>query len=158
MKSIDIIQLVLPWLRYQRPRYYYLCTECKYPYKHRADILASNGKYILEYEVKTSAQDLRLDSSKKKHLVYNKKGYRGQRPNYFFYVVTIDLLELAEKIVPKYYGIIVVDTHILNGPILVARKARRLHASKIDEYTKLRMVRRMSSQLVTLYTEKVGSK
>lgn len=150
MNSRDIIQLVLPWLRFERPRYYYLCTECKYPYKHRADILASNGIYLWEYEVKVSAQDLRLDSNKKKHLVYNKEGYRGQRPNYFYYVVSGNLLELAQKIVPKHYGIIIVGKEFLFGPIIVARKAKKLHTRKLDEKTRLRLVRRMSSQLVNL--------
>jgi hypothetical protein len=50
---------------------HYVATEVSMPGNSLADVLASDGTNLIEYEVKVSMSDLRGDKEKPKHLIYD---------------------------------------------------------------------------------------
>lgn len=50
---------------------HYVATEVGVSAGCAADVLASDGKNLIEYEIKTSIQDLVKDSEKPKHIIYD---------------------------------------------------------------------------------------
>ncbi len=72
------------------------------------DVLSKDNdedKYY-EAEIKRSKRDLLGDIKKQKHFNYTKPRYKNSTPNYFYYVVTQELLDVAiefvKQINPKY--------------------------------------------------------
>lgn len=61
---------LLSYCRFAR-QYHYVATEVPVPGCCSADVLASNGNDLIEYEVKVSMSDLSKDSEKPKHAIYN---------------------------------------------------------------------------------------
>lgn len=70
MKSTTAKAALLSYCRFakQMP---YVATEVSMPGDSLADVAASDGKNLIEYEVKVSMSDLKSDSKKYKHIIYN---------------------------------------------------------------------------------------
>lgn len=61
---------LLAYCRFAR-QYHYVCTEAPMPASSMADVVASDGTKLIEYEIKISMSDLRGDKKKQKHYIYN---------------------------------------------------------------------------------------
>jgi hypothetical protein len=61
---------LLSYCRFAR-QMHYVATEVSVPGNALADVLASNGSNLIEYEVKISMSDLRGDKKKFKHFIYS---------------------------------------------------------------------------------------
>jgi hypothetical protein len=99
-----------------------------YLYNWEADLISvSKAGLVNEYEVKISVEDYERDQSKanKHYLLSNRV---GDVPNYFWYVVPEGLIK--PRVVPKYAGLIYVDT---DGSAEVQRGAPRLHSRHITD-------------------------
>lgn len=70
MNSTEAKIALLSYCRFAR-QMHYVATEVSVPGDALADVLASDSKNLVEYEVKISMADLRNDSKKYKHLVYD---------------------------------------------------------------------------------------
>lgn len=126
MNSEILKTKVLHYYRFRR-RFFYIATECG-PYN--SDILVSNGRRIVEIEVKTSERDLLHDFKKKKHLVYRRSKYC---PNYFLFAVPSNLVSIASKF--ETYGVISVDDKPLS--IYKTRKGKKINYCSIVKIPKL---------------------
>lgn len=131
-----------------------------------ADVIADNGREIIEVEVKVDRYDLMRNELKKKnkHLSY-KVGAPWARchPNKFLFGVTEDLVEdakqLIEKLNPKY-GIIAfntqsfekaIDDGFLPAPIRhirIAKSAKALHTNYRNQQRLI--AKRASCKLISL--------
>ena len=108
------------------------------------DVLSvTKSDYICEYEIKISKSDFKADFKKTKHNLINEKVFTetmstvkaGNRyfelpnpyyaPNYFYFVVTENLVSLDE--IPKYAGLMYI---IENGTFSIIKKAPLLHKTK----------------------------
>lgn len=69
MNSTTAKIALLSYCRFAR-QMHYVCTEFKMPGRSLADVIASNGKNLIEYEIKISMSDLKNDKNKPKHLFY----------------------------------------------------------------------------------------
>lgn len=112
---------LLSYCRFAR-QMHYVATEASVPGNALADVLASDGKSLIEYEVKVSMADLKGDSKKYKHMIYNSESIvwngnvgtklgvnheivqsvDGWRPGYYFIYVgkarySYDSFETIEK-------------------------------------------------------------
>lgn len=139
------------YLRFKR-RFFFTSTEVG-PYK--SDVLCSNGKQCIEFEIKVSKSDLKNDLKKKKHLYYlNSKTASKYIPNCFYFVVTSKLIKTAKSITKNTpYGIILVSDSDPkkdnNYSCLIYKKAKTLN----NNYNKLlerSIIMRMSSELINL--------
>lgn len=100
------------YLRFKQ-RYIDVATECG---RFNADILAHNGKEIIEVEVKTSIADLRNDMKKKKHYYYQKQ--HKATPNKFYFAIPRKLRDAAIELTENTpYGIIAVKKIIIDKPV-----------------------------------------
>lgn len=70
MNSVDIKIALLSYCRFQK-QMGYLATEVLVSEGCLADVLASDGDVLVEYEIKTSLRDLIIDSRKPKHIIYD---------------------------------------------------------------------------------------
>lgn len=77
----------------------------------RADVMAFNGKLIIEIEIKCRQNDLVGDIKKKKHLWIKQAGrHKGRLPNKLYYCVPTYLLAYTKKYLQGTgYGIILYD-------------------------------------------------
>jgi len=108
------------------------------------DVLSvTKSDYICEYEIKISKSDFKADFKKEKHTLITEKVFNetvtlkkvGKKtfeiknpyyaPNYFYFVVTENLVTLDE--VPEYAGLIYVKE---NGSFETIKKAPLLHKTK----------------------------
>lgn len=69
MTSLEAKVALLSYCRFAR-QYHYVATEVSIA-EGLADVLASDGKNLVEYEIKVSIQDLLRDKEKPKHLIYD---------------------------------------------------------------------------------------
>lgn len=143
----------LAWLRYGK-RLPLLCTEVG---AFNADILALNGDYSLEVEIKRSKADLLRDFTKPKHFLYNSGSTSAFVPNYFYYLVPQSLADKAKEIIkekaPKA-GLAVVSEDVakkLGERIRVAIRPTKIHDSKPTMRLIQTALMRMSSELVGLH-------
>lgn len=70
MNSTEIKVALLSYCRFAR-QYHYVATEVSMPGDSLADVVASDGKNLVEYEIKISMSDLRADFGKFKHFIYD---------------------------------------------------------------------------------------
>ena len=159
--------VVASYYRYQLG-YKYVCTEYNMDQLKKIimDICISDGKKVIEVEVKTSYYDLVADKEKKiwinrakgkyqeKHKLYsgeqtNKKIYA---PNYFYFAITEDMLNDKKSI--KFiednfsqYGIMYVqdwrEPHIIKKPTM-------LNKNKVGENILNSILMRISSENIGL--------
>jgi len=117
VNSSEIKTKLLHYWRFTRNGYDYLATEVG---KFNSDVLVSNGKEIIECEVKCSRADLRNDFKKTarsgtlKHSVYKKPStyYSQWLPNRFYFAVGKELGEYAlEMVSGTPYGVIEVSSN-----------------------------------------------
>jgi hypothetical protein len=84
---------LLSWVRF-RKRWPYAATEVDVPGGARADVLASDGVNLVEFEVKTNLEDVKRDKTKgEKHMIYRNVSPVVQRDEYS--LVKGDLVALA---------------------------------------------------------------
>lgn len=171
--KVTAIDLKLAVLEYYRFRRQYICVdEC-----HGADVIADNGKEIIEIEVKITKSDLINGERKKlyKHKRYKQgRGKWGCFPNKFLFCVPEKLVDdalcLAHEINEKY-GVIAFDAdrfvkRIEDGflsehgaHLRIVKSARRLHEN-YSQGTQREIARRASASLITvkqsLYKVRIG--
>ena len=117
------------------------------------DILSiSKSDYIYEYEVKISRSDFKADFKKEKHSLILEKHFINESssqtfnyytPNYFYFVVTENLVTLDE--IPEYAGLIYVRE---NGKIETIKKAPILHKTKASPELIRGLAHQLSCKLV----------
>lgn len=132
----------------------YIATEV--PPFH-ADVLVSDGKIIIECEVKLTSHDLKNDFKKRKHRVYNDpyaKWHYFYRPNKMFYAVPYSMIEYAKEHLPDKYGIIGVNDKPLHRDISktycsVIRQAKPITLDFSDKLLH-KLILRSSSELLRI--------
>lgn len=145
--------IVASYYRYIRG-YAYTCTEFK-----NMDVCASDGKVLIEVECKISKADLKneLKSSTKikKHKYYSEGKIKTKPiPNKYYIAITEDMSKDKEcfdiiNSINSDYGIIIVKGF---RPIdfIIKKHAKKLHANNISEKNKLYIVKRCSSESISL--------
>jgi len=140
----------LAYLRYNR-NYIFMASEVL-----DSDILVYNKKRYYEFEIKTSKGDLKNDFKKYKHIGYTRISKRFI-PNYFSFVVPIDLAEYALDLVKERnnnYGILqwkcsTIGKYKLHPNIVVIKRPKLLvEKSPEYKYIRKRIVKRMISQII----------
>lgn len=145
---------LLAYCRYKK-QMPYIATEVGTLAGCLADVLASDGKSLVEFEVKVSLQDLLRDSKKPKHKYYNEAQGYSQRgsPNMLYYAIPEWLWEKhQERIlasVNEKYGIITF-VNIEFGNMQVVKRATKLHDHHVTQRALMVLVKRMASELVGL--------
>ena len=94
--------------------------------------------YVYEFEIKISKADFKNDfkNKKKKHsLLEDKNNENKDRPNYFYYVVPMDLID--ENDVPEYAGLIylnftTIGNNVPYNQFIEIKPAPLLHKNKFD--------------------------
>lgn len=161
MNSNQLKAEAMAWLRYvcKKP---YVCTEVG---RWSADVMAVDEKTSVEIEVKISKADLRIEGTSKrtKHLQYKEPDnwYKATIPNRFYFLVPADLkeyaMERAAELNPAY-GVLVDTGYGRTGRRLdIIKKAEFLHRRPPPKSMLLAMAKRMSSELATLYVERVNT-
>lgn len=106
MNSTEIKTKVLHYYRFKR-RFHYIATEAG---AFNSDILVSDGREVIEIEVKTSWQDVLNDFKKAKHKIYSNPTHKyhfEHTPNKFFFAVPSKLVSPLKDLIKKSsYGII----------------------------------------------------
>lgn len=128
----------------------YISTECC-----ERDVLVSNGKDLIEIEVKVSWADYKRDFEKERYKRAKEKGllipempYKGT-PNYKYYAAPRELaLKIKEDIEQNHphFGVISVST----GFCEFIKRGKRVHDDPISEKNKDLIVARMASELITM--------
>lgn len=143
MKAPEIKLKLLHYFRFKR-RYLFIATEVGVL---NSDVLVSNEKTIIEFEVKTSKQDFNNEFKKRKHTLMQKKEYA----NYFYFAIPEKLKEyVLEKCAETKYGVVVISEEKLTRDgcfVEIVKKADKLHASFNDKLFKS-IVQRMGSELI----------
>ena len=104
-----------------------------FAYEWESDFIAvTRAAFVIEYEIKISLSDFRLDFKKyDKHSILktgmDKEGKAFLRPNFFWYAAPENVIPIQE--IPKYAGFITVRGREIN----VVRKAPSLHRDKITQ-------------------------
>ena len=109
-------------------------------------ISISKSNYIYEYEVKISRSDFKADFKKPKHALITEKKFIKETknetfyltPNYFYYVVTENLIK--EEEIPEYAGLMYVTE---KGDFNIIKKAPLIHKTKASN----EFIRALSHQL-----------
>jgi hypothetical protein len=153
MKAAILKTEALCWLRYVK-KMDYVCTEGG-PWS--SDVIGVCEGYSLEVEIKVSRADLLAEfrNKKAKHAYYE----TGARfaPNYFYFLVPPELLEVAMEIIPEKApraGILSVGNPLLpdGRRIVVWRRAQNLRGKlKPTESFKRQLMLRMGSELCGLH-------
>ena len=120
------------WLDRRGQRY--IVPNCSI-YGWEPDLISITKKgFVSEYEIKVTRADFRNDFKRKlnKHHLLKKRfgGKYSTIPNYFYYVVPLNLITEAE--VPEYAGLIYLENNCVNQWII--KKAPRLHSHPIKQY------------------------
>lgn len=147
MNSKKIKTQVLMFFRFKR-KYRYIATEVGY---YNADVMVSNGKQIIEIEVKTSFNDLKNDFKKKKHLFYmNPESKSKLKPNKFYFAIPKKLEEKTIKLLKDSpYGIIIVEpikSKRKNGCTIITKAS--LLTKEYSNNLEHRIIMRMGSELI----------
>ena len=152
MDSSSIKAGLLAYFRFKR-QYRYVATECGY---YSADVLASNGRKLIEVEVKVSKSDLKRDINKPKHKVYADPNDRKiWIPHEFYVAVPQHLTEFAIEEVSKWnpkYGVISFkEDGLLEERFTVTKRGGMLHKQIIKDGVKAGFIARMSSELASIW-------
>lgn len=152
---------VLAWLRFGK-QFPYIATECG---AYSADVLGTDGKIVIEVEVKVSRADLRNDfRSKDKHRKYKlpSDGYYNEWiPHQFYFAVPEHLgdyaIELTEKDYPDYGVIVCRDEGFsLADCAVTKRRAKKLHENPVLPRIQRAIALRMGSELCSIYLDRCG--
>lgn len=144
----------MAYMRYRR-RWPYIATEVG---NYGADLVASDGKQLVEVEVKISMADLVADFKKTKHSRYGDSAGVDDRwePNKFYFAVPSYLKDHALRRledVPRY-GLLTIGDGPVDNCTVVEKRAAVLHSRAASPCTLSAMVMRASSDLVTLYIKR----
>lgn len=149
MTTNEVTNHILSYLRYDR-QFIYVATEVL-----ECDIWASNGKDLVEVEVKVSWDDYKVEWQKNKHKhcrngVSESKFRQGLAPHRKYFAAPI---ALAQKISldltahHQFYGVLAVSD---KGQVTVIRRPKRLHDLTIRPRVLELIVGRISSELITM--------
>lgn len=110
-------------------------TENLNVFEWESDVLKfTKSGYVYEFEIKISRADFKNDfkNKKKKHtLLEDKNSENSKRPNYFYYVVPKDMIDVED--VPDYAGLLYVFPHSFGTfSFIEVKKAPSLHKNKFD--------------------------
>ena len=167
MNSHIIKTVILCWFRFGK-RWQYLATEVG-GHRFLADVVASDGKELVEVEVKISKSDFKNDFLKKdKHTIYQKEIESthetiGWVPHKMYYAVPESMVEWALEYLkdkPLKYGLISISEypHLWHGKsgASIVLKAKKLHNKKLHENIVHQICMRMASELCNLYIHGAG--
>ena len=158
MNSTEMKTKLLHYWRFNR-KYYYIATEVG---NFNADVLCSNGKEIVECEVKTSYADFLNDFKRKvnKHEIYSNVTRWGasECPTKFYFAVANDLTEKVKKYLEDSpYGVIEISSIELtsfktsNRKVIryckIIKQAKKLHGF-FDERLHNKIIMRSGSELI----------
>ena len=149
---------MLCWLRFGK-RFKYVSTECG---EFNADVLGSDGKQLIEIEVKVSKADFLADfRNKAKHNVYanpQTTSWPEWIPHKFYIIVPPNLADFAKDFLamnyPRY-GLIVMSEQFERGMYYkpeshVLVKAAALHREPVPPKVLNGLLMRMSSEICGL--------
>jgi hypothetical protein len=108
--------------------------------------------YAYEYEIKTSKRDFKADFRKRyKHNILKEAESQKEYisiPNYFYYVVPENLIELSE--IPEYAGLIYVkySDNYMGYYVDIKKNAPKLHDRKASEKLYKSILRNLSCKQV----------
>ena len=110
-------------------------TENLNVFEWESDVLKfTKSGYVYEFEIKISRADFKNDfkNKKKKHaLLEDKNSENSKRPNYFYYVVPKDMIDVED--VPDYAGLLYVFPYSFGTfSFIEVKKAPSLHKNKFD--------------------------
>ena len=131
----------------------YLATECI----NYSDFVIVNSKSFTEIEIKIDKSDLKKDSLKPKHKVYEtgKDSRKYTTPNYFYFCVPKELkeeaLKVSEKLNNKYGVIVCYNDKNMGENLKIVKKAYKLHKNIPTQSLFIEIVKRMSSEIANLY-------
>lgn len=157
MNSVAVKTAVLCFCRFAK-RYEYISTECG---EFSADVLASNGKELMEVEVKVSKADFNRDFSKRKHRIYARPdepvspySVRDWIPNKFYFAVPEHLKDAVLEVLKgdyQKYGLMVVGEGRIDQAVTVVKKAQPLHSRPILPAVLRKILLRCTSDLCHFY-------
>lgn len=116
------------------------------------DVLSvSKSDYIYEWEIKISRSDFKKDFQKPKHTMItegkfikeSKKGTQYLVPNYFYFVMTENLIPVED--IPEYAGLIWVTE---SQQFVMVKKAPMIHKTKATPEFIRKMAHQLSCKLV----------
>lgn len=152
MKTTLLKTEALCWLRYTR-KMDTVCTEGGY---WSADVIGATEKSVIEVEVKTSRADLLAEfrNKKAKHTYY--LNHTNWSPNYFYFLVPLDLapeaIEIVKEKFPKAGVLAYAYPRLRAGERLkVMKPARALHDKKPFGNFLESIRRRSSSELCSMH-------
>jgi len=140
----------------------YIATEAG---QFNSDFLAIMKNDLIEVEVKTSRQDFLQDFKKVKHTFYKNPNHKWT-PNYFYFAVPKELIEIAHlKCLGTKYGVLLIRDRLLeNGRYLefqemptTVKRAQRLTENKATQDHIHYICARMSSELCGLRARSTDS-
>jgi hypothetical protein len=149
MTANQIKNRVMAYFRYVQS-YSYVATEC-----WDADVIASNGSNMIEVEVKISWDDYVREWKKYKYLLkWANPGLHSGRlnPNRRYFAAPADLAKriAADISVRNHaYGVISIPDDV-NAKLQIIKRGKSLHADPINPKALLDIVKRNSSELITL--------
>jgi hypothetical protein len=161
VNSVTVKTAALCYWRFAK-RYMYIATEVG---AYNADLMACNGKDLVEVEVKVSRSDLARDFDKHKHLLYARPAEptgsaaatarsRAWVPNRFYFAVP-ELLEAyaLEKISAsnQKYGLLVVGDGRVDQSVRVSKTAGKLHSEPVQDESLRKIMLRTTSDLAHFY-------
>lgn len=164
MNANEVRACVAAWLRYKR-QYPMVCFErpLEGDCNGTPDILAvDKQRYAVEVEVKISAADVRQEFKKRKY----DSNYRlssnpwDRRVRQKYFAVPGDLRSKVEDLIPKDYGIIVVNGYHSMGwtRVEVSRRAKIHRAQRLTIKDVVRMARNQSGTLVSMALKEAKQK
>lgn len=162
-----IASLLMGWFRFGK-QYHYVAREVG---EFASDILASNGRTVVEVEIKVSKSDFRADWKKDKHRIYKKRihvhthtypnGYKIKYdqpiPNQFYFACPGSMKKFAiEQVKTKQpeYGIIILEDSSESTELKklkVIKRAKFMHRKPPEPKLLERLVARMSSDLANVH-------
>lgn len=148
-KNSDYFKIVVASYFRFVSHYIYTCTEYEY-----MDVCACNSNYITEIECKISRSDLKKELLKDKHEYYSfsKKSKHVIVPNRYYIAIPFDMYDDETKDfineLNPLYGIMVVKDNE-DYPIIV-KEAKKLHNEKVSPKILEEIIRRMSSENISL--------
>ena len=133
---------VLAYYRFQR-KYPFVATEC-----WECDVVASDGKRLVDVEVKISWNDYRREFKKTKHTAPELAQIPAPNRKYFAAPT-----ELAHRIAEdadaaeRGYGVLAIDQH---GTVSVVKKGKDIHKAAIQPAALQDIAMRLTSELITM--------
>ena len=177
MNTVDtelIASAVMGWMRFGK-QFHYVAREAG---MFSSDVLGTNGKTIIEVEIKISMTDFKADWKKIKHLTYqekkdknvgssqyivghkNRNRWRKHIPNQFYFACPASMKDFAVEQVranAPEYGVIVMRENItgvyhgsMHKCLSVAKSAKVMHRRPPTEGLLTDIAARMSSDLINL--------